>query len=90
MCHAVETGHTGSGPASVCYIPAAPSTPSNLKYIRKHWKDLVAGVPPDDYKYLDGTGSGLILSEQNERKMKGALQLNEISAEGRKALGEGL
>jgi hypothetical protein len=90
MCHAVETRHNGSGPASVCYIPAAPSTPSNLKYIRKHWKDLVAGVPPDDYKYLDGTGSDLILNELNERHMKGALQLNEISAEGRRALGEGL
>ena len=88
MCHAVETRHNGSCPASVCYIPSAPSTTSNLKYIQKYWKDLVNGVPPDDYKYLDGTGSDLVISEQNERQMKGALQLNAISAEGRRALGE--
>ena len=90
MCHAVETTHNGPFPASVCYIPAAPSTPSNLAYIRQHWKDLVAGVPPDDYKYLDGTGPEPILSEQNERKMRGALLLETISAEGRRALGQGL
>lgn len=90
MCHAVEPTHNGSLPASVCYIPSAPSTPSNLNYIRKHWKDLVAGIPPDDYKYLDGTGSELVLSKQNERKMKGALPLDALSAEGRRGLGEGL
>ncbi len=87
MCHAVETTHNGAGPASVCYIPAAPSTPVNLRYIKQHWKDLIAGLPPEDYKYLDGTGSELVLSEQNERKMKGALSLDSISAEGRRALG---
>jgi hypothetical protein len=90
MCHAVETTHNGSGPASVCYIPSAPSTPLNLAYIRKHWKDIVAGIPPDDYKYLDGTGSELVLNEQNERKMKGALSLDGISVEGRRGLGEGV
>ncbi len=88
MCHAVETTHNGAGPASVCYIPATPSTPENLAYIRQHWKDLVAGVPPEDYKYLDGTGSELVLSQQNERKMKGAMSLDDISVEGRRALGE--
>lgn len=88
MCHAVETTHNGSGPASVCYIPAAPSTPANIVYIRQHWKDLVAGVPPEDYKYLDGAGSELVLSQQNERKMKGAMALDDISLEGRRALGE--
>lgn len=90
MCHAVETTHNGSGPASVCYIPAAPSIPSNVDYIRQHWKDLVVGTPPTDYKYLDGTGSKLVLSQQNERKMKGALPLESISTEGRRALGEGI
>lgn len=90
MCHAVETTHNGSIPASVVYIPSAPSTPSNLAYIRKHWEDIVAGIPPDDYKYLDGTGSELVLSKQNERLMKGALSLDAISAEGRRGLGEGV
>ncbi|CZR57752.1 uncharacterized protein PAC_07641 [Phialocephala subalpina] len=88
MCHAVETTHNGPGPASVCYIPAAPSTPGNVTYIKQHWKDLVAGVPPEDYKYLDGAGSELVLSQQNERKMKGALSLDDISVEGRRALGD--
>ncbi|PVH72108.1 duf1479 domain-containing protein [Cadophora sp. DSE1049] len=90
ICHAVETSHNGKEPASVCYIPAVPSTPGNVTYIHQHWKDLVAGVPPEDYKYLDGTGSELVLSQQNERKMKGALSLDEISAEGRKGLGEAI
>ncbi|RDW82988.1 hypothetical protein BP5796_04479 [Coleophoma crateriformis] len=90
MCHAVETTHTGTIPASVCYIPSSPSTTSNLAYIRQHWKDLVAGIPPDDYKYLDGTGSELVLSKQNERELKGALSLDLISAEGRRGLGEGV
>lgn len=90
MCHAVETTHNGTGPASVVYIPAAPSTPANKSYIRQHWKDLLAGIPADDYKYLDGKGSELVLSTQNERKMKGALPLDALSAEGRKALGEGV
>lgn len=90
MCHAVETTHNGTVPASVCYIPAAPSTLSNLVYMRQYWKDFVAGVPPDDYKFLDGTGSELVLSQQNERNMNGALPLETISDEGRRALGEGL
>lgn len=89
MCHAVETTHNGTAPASVCYIPAAPSTEKNLEYIRQYWKDLVNGVPPEDYKYLDGTGSELVLSQQNERLMKRAMDLSEISVEGRRALGEG-
>ncbi|RDW74213.1 hypothetical protein BP5796_07655 [Coleophoma crateriformis] len=90
MCHAVEPTHNGRLPASVCYIPSSPSTPSNLSYIRKHWKDLVAGNPPDDYKYLDGTGSELVLSKQNERKMKGAFPLDALRAERRRGLGEGV
>jgi hypothetical protein len=90
MCHAVETTHDGSVPASVCYIPAAPSTPANMAYIRQHWKDLVDGIPPEDYKYLDGAGSELALSTVNERTMKGAMSLDSISAEGRRGLGEGV
>lgn len=86
MCHAIETTHNGIGPASVCYISSAPST---LIYIRQHWKDLVAGILPDDYKYLDETGSEPVLSKQNERQMKGALHLEELSEEGRRVLGEG-
>lgn len=89
LCHAVETTHNGTGPASVVYIPSAPSTSKNLAYIRRHWLDFVAGIPPDDYKYLDGSGSDLILSEVNEREMKGALPLEALSVEGRRGLGEG-
>jgi hypothetical protein len=84
----VETTHNGQTQASVVYIPAAPSTTSNVAYIRQHWEDLVAGIPPDDYKYLDGTGSELVLSKQNERQMVGALPLETLSVEGRRALGE--
>jgi hypothetical protein len=90
MCHAVETTHNGPTPASVVYIPAAPSTPSNKAYIRQYWKDLLSGIPPDDYKYLDGSGKDLVLSTQDERKMKGALSIETLSFEGRRALGQGV
>ncbi|KIW64182.1 hypothetical protein PV04_09135 [Phialophora macrospora] len=90
MCHAVETTHNGTRPASVVYIPAAPSTPDNKAYIRGHWKDLLAGNPPGDYKYLDGFEDKLVLSTQNERKMVGALAIESIGVEGRRALGEGV
>lgn len=89
MCHAVEPKHNGRVPASVVYIPTAPSTPKNVVYISQHWKDLVAGQPPEDYKYLDGSGSELILSTLNERKLKGALSLDGLNPEGRRGLGEG-
>jgi hypothetical protein len=90
MCHAVETQHNGVHPASVVYIPSAPSTPANKKYIRQYWKDLLAGIAPDDYKYLDGAGAELIPNTTNEREMDGALPLESISTEGRYALGEGV
>lgn len=90
MCHAVETQHNGTTPASVVYIASAPSTPRNKIYIRQYWKDLLSGTPPEDYKLLDGTGAEAILSTQNERKMVGALPIESISAEGRRALGEGI
>jgi hypothetical protein len=72
------------------YIPSAPSTPKNKAYIRKHWKDITSGIPPDDYKIYDGQGDGLELNTQNEREMVGALPFDSISVEGRRALGEGV
>ncbi|KAF2715557.1 DUF1479-domain-containing protein [Pleomassaria siparia CBS 279.74] len=89
LCHAVEPQHTGKTPASVVYIPAAPSTPRNKAYMTQYWKDLVAGIPPDDYKLLDGVNGDSIANTQNERDMVGALSLDRISVEGRRALGEG-
>lgn len=90
MCHAVETTHNGTEPASVVYIPAAPSTPRNKAYIRQYWKDLLSGTPPEDYKYLDGENEKMVPSTVNEREMVGALPIQSISAEGRRALGEGV
>jgi hypothetical protein len=46
-------------------------------------------VPLEDYKYLDGTGSELVLSKQNERTMKGALLVEDLSTKGRRGLSEG-
>ena len=60
-----------------------------MTVIRQHWKDRVAGVPLEDYKYLDGTGSELVLSKQNERTMKGALLVEDLSTKGRRGLSEG-
>lgn len=80
--------HNGTGPASVVYIPATPSTPGNKAYIRQHWKDLIAGIPPDDYKFLDGLADAMTPNTQNERMMKGAMPIESISVEGRRGLGE--
>lgn len=90
MTHAVATTHTGTEPASVVYIPSAPSTPANKDYIRRYWRELQAGIPPEDYKMQDGVAGEQVPMIQNERLMKGALDLDSISAEGRRGLGEGV
>lgn len=90
MIHAVATTHTGTEPASVVYIPSAPSTPANKDYIRRYWRDLQAGIPPEDYKMQDGVAGEQVPMTQNERLMRGALDLDLISAEGRRGLGEGV
>ncbi|KAK5112065.1 hypothetical protein LTR85_011646 [Meristemomyces frigidus] len=83
----MQPGDTVWWHADMCH---AVETTHNGTFLQAHWEDLVAGIPPDDYKYLDGTGSKLVLNGQNERKLKGALPLDTVSAEGRRGLGEGI
>lgn len=59
----------------------------SVTLIWQHWKDLVAGVSPEDYK--SGWNGSLALNKQNERTMKGVLLVESLSAEGRSELGEG-
>lgn len=45
-------------------------------------------MQPEDYKNLDGSGSDLVPNPQNEGEIVGALPLEMISKDGRRALGE--
>jgi hypothetical protein len=57
MRHTIETTYYSNILARVCYVPESQS--------RTYMPTLEgprAGIPPDDYKYLDGTGSELTSS----------------------------
>ncbi|KIY44067.1 DUF1479-domain-containing protein [Fistulina hepatica ATCC 64428] len=49
VVHAVETEHVGSEDSAVMYIPAVPSTPSNLEYIKRQYQAFVNGDRPSDF-----------------------------------------
>jgi hypothetical protein len=63
MCHAVEVEHSGKDDASVVYIAAVPTTPMNIRYIKKQLQDFLSGSPPEDF-YSQGI---------DETKLKGYL-----------------
>lgn len=81
VCHAVDPEHRGSENASVVYIAACPSTPSNKAYVKKQLEETRAGRPPPDY--AEG-------NELNERSLKGYVGLEGLDAEARRAFGFGL
>jgi hypothetical protein len=78
MIHAVEQKHEGKFDSAVMYIPATPSTPENIRYMKQQLRDFRNGVPPEDFK--QGT---------DERKFKGYLGEEGIlnGKSGRKAAG---
>jgi len=78
--------HTGKEIACVVYIAATPYTKQNVKYIAQQWNDMINGIAPHDFKVQDTKK----VNKQNERKMVGALDLEVLGAQARKALGEGL
>ena len=46
--HAVEPIHSGNTDSSVFYIPAAPTSPRNLEYLKRQMQTMeTGGVPPD-------------------------------------------
>ena len=46
--HAVEPTHTGDTDSSVFYIPAVPTSPRNLEYLKRQVQAMeTGGVPPD-------------------------------------------
>lgn len=80
MIHAVETEHSGQEDASVVYIAATPTTPTNVRYIKSQLQSYLAGGPPEDFP------AGI-----DESKLYGYLgDKGFSSAEARKAMGFGL
>lgn len=47
--HAVDSIHGGKGDSSVMYIPACPTTRSNLDYARRQREHFLQGIPPSDF-----------------------------------------
>jgi hypothetical protein len=77
----VDTEHLGSNNASVAFIAACPTTPSNSAYVKRQLEATLAGSPPPDYC----SGKDL-----DETKLKGYVGLNHLSAEAKTAYGFGL
>lgn len=80
MSHAVEIDHDGPNDASVAYVGATPSTPTNVAYMKEQVKAFVAGEVPLDFKRPH---SG------NESELKGWKGEEAILSgeEGRRAMG---
>lgn len=81
MVHAVEVEHSGAEDASVAYIAATPTTPTNRRYIKQQLRDFLAGRPLEDFK-----------RGADERKFKGFMGADGITniEAGRAAMGFGL
>jgi hypothetical protein len=81
MCHAVEVEHSGQHDASVAYIAATPTTPTNIRYVKTQLQTFLAGGPPEDFP-----------SGMDETKLKGYLgEKGIVNGEaGRAAMGFGL
>ncbi|GAA6008226.1 hypothetical protein JCM10207_000045 [Rhodosporidiobolus poonsookiae] len=74
VVHAVESIHGGQSDSSVFYIPAAPLTSYNAKYLAEQRRRFEAGKPPQDFPggegetQFEGRGSQKdILSEDGAR-----------------------
>ncbi|KAG8738094.1 hypothetical protein FRC10_007287 [Ceratobasidium sp. 414] len=52
--HAVESKHAGQSDSSVFYIPAAPLTAKNAKYLVRQRETLAAGYPAPDFPGGEG------------------------------------
>lgn len=47
--HAVDKLHAGDGDSSVMYIPACPTTRTNLEYVKQQRHEFIQGIPPSDF-----------------------------------------
>ncbi|ETS74586.1 hypothetical protein PFICI_13070 [Pestalotiopsis fici W106-1] len=77
MCHAVDPDHFGDGDASVVYVAACPTTPTNQDYVKKQLEAALAGrCPPDCLNVTT-----------DETKLKGYKGFDDVSEEGKAVLG---
>lgn len=75
--HAVENEHKGKHASSVLYIPSAPLTEANARYVKAQRDNFLARIPPPDFP--GGVG---------ESHFKATGEENDISTvEGRRAMG---
>ncbi|KAI1880368.1 hypothetical protein JX265_001989 [Neoarthrinium moseri] len=77
MCHAVDPMHNGTIDASVVYVPACPTTNINKGYVKRQLENALNGLPPPDR----------IGVELDERKLNGYKGFDDVSEEGKAALG---
>lgn len=78
--HAVDKQHQGTSDSSVIYIPACPTTRSNVEYLAKQRAAFVQGIPPPDFP--GGKGE----SEHTGRPTASYLE-KHTDAEGLRAFG---
>ncbi|CZR45547.1 uncharacterized protein FPRO_15277 [Fusarium proliferatum ET1] len=78
VCHAVDTEHLGTNNASVAFIAACPTTPSNESYVKEQLHATLEGRPSADY--ADG-------NDLDESTLKGYVGLDGLNDEARKAFG---
>ncbi|KAJ8081770.1 hypothetical protein PM082_007616 [Marasmius tenuissimus] len=78
VLHAVEFEHQGKEDSSVMYIPAAPLTVINARYLRRQRETFVAGLPAPDFPSGDGESKFTVGRVKHD---------SIVSKEGRQAIG---
>lgn len=75
--HAVESEHKGKNASSVLYIPSAPLTEANARYIKNQRDNFLARIPPPDFPGGEG-----------ESRFRGTGREHDISTiEGHRGMG---
>ncbi|BGP20077.1 hypothetical protein JCM10213_002673 [Rhodosporidiobolus nylandii] len=77
VVHSVESVHNGTSDSSVFYIPAAPLTAYNARYLAEQRRRFEAGKPPQDFP--GGAGETQFVERGSEKDI--------LSEAGRKAIG---
>lgn len=78
--HAVDKVHAGSGDSSVLYIPACPTTETNLNYLRGQRQCFIDGLPPHDFP--GGQGESQHVGRPGEDELKQLSGLEGLRAFG--------
>lgn len=80
MLHSVDKEHTGTGEASVMYIPSTPLCPANVAYLARQRDAALSGRVPPDFP-------GAVIGVEGESNFSGRVGWDGISEEGKRGLG---